>query len=98
MLDAPYDFTVRDMPTLRKWWCVLLMENFDLGSHGTKFAHWTDTAKAILRDEVPLVFCLKRRKVDDVTEGEDQVPPVLQHPEDRDEKDVDGQSCGQDHF
>ncbi|KAF3834473.1 hypothetical protein F7725_025677 [Dissostichus mawsoni] len=34
ILDAPYDFTIIDMPALRKWWCVMLMENFDLGSHG----------------------------------------------------------------
>ncbi|KAK1903482.1 Sentrin-specific protease 3 [Dissostichus eleginoides] len=31
ILDAPYDFTIIDMPALRKWWCVMLMENFDLG-------------------------------------------------------------------
>ncbi|KAK5902655.1 hypothetical protein CesoFtcFv8_007891 [Champsocephalus esox] len=31
ILDAPYDFTITDMPALRKWWCVMLMENFDLG-------------------------------------------------------------------
>ncbi|KAK5916742.1 hypothetical protein CgunFtcFv8_011694 [Champsocephalus gunnari] len=31
ILDAPYDFTITDMPALRKWWCVMLMANFDLG-------------------------------------------------------------------
>ncbi|KAJ4933553.1 hypothetical protein JOQ06_030379, partial [Pogonophryne albipinna] len=45
-----------DMPALRKWWCVMLMENFDLGSHGKMFAHWTETSKALLRGEVPPVF------------------------------------------
>ncbi|KAL7384094.1 hypothetical protein ABVT39_024006 [Epinephelus coioides] len=32
------------------------------------FAHWTDTSKAILQDEVSLVFKLKKRKMDDITE------------------------------
>ncbi|KAJ4942686.1 hypothetical protein JOQ06_005203, partial [Pogonophryne albipinna] len=45
ILDAPYDFTIIDMPALRKWWCVMLMEHFDLGSHGKMFAHWTETSK-----------------------------------------------------
>ncbi|KAG8004737.1 hypothetical protein GBF38_016612, partial [Nibea albiflora] len=57
-----------DMPTLRKWWCVMLIENFDLGSHGKMFAHWTDMSKALLAGEVPPVFRLKKRKVDDMTE------------------------------
>ncbi|KAI4831064.1 hypothetical protein KUCAC02_002665, partial [Chaenocephalus aceratus] len=56
LIDAPYDFTITDMPALRKWWCVMLMDNFDLGSHGKMFAHWTETSKALLRGEVPPVF------------------------------------------
>ncbi|KAK1890658.1 Chaperone protein DnaJ, partial [Dissostichus eleginoides] len=55
-----------DMPALRKWWCVMLMENFDLGSHGKMFAHWTETSKALLRGEGPPVF--RVRKLDDITE------------------------------
>ncbi|KAK1904176.1 Sentrin-specific protease 2 [Dissostichus eleginoides] len=66
ILDAPYDFTIIDMPALRKWWCVMLMENFDLGSHGKMFAHWTETSKALLRGEGPPVF--RVRKLDDITE------------------------------
>ncbi|KAF3844474.1 hypothetical protein F7725_007637 [Dissostichus mawsoni] len=66
ILDAPYDFTIIDMPALRKWWCVMLMENFDLGSHGKMFAHWTETSKALLQGEGPPVF--RVRKLDDITE------------------------------
>ncbi|XP_061588999.1 uncharacterized protein LOC133453133 [Cololabis saira] len=71
-LDAPYDFSITDMPLLRQWWCIILMENFDLGSHGKLFAHWTDASKALLRGEVPPVFRLMKRKVDDITEDEEQ--------------------------
>uniref|UniRef100_A0AAV2LIX1 SAP domain-containing protein n=1 Tax=Knipowitschia caucasica TaxID=637954 RepID=A0AAV2LIX1_KNICA len=51
-----------DMPTLRKWWCLLLMETFDLGSYGKLFAHWTEEAKAMLRGEVQPVLRVKKRK------------------------------------
>ncbi|CAL8312649.1 unnamed protein product [Arctogadus glacialis] len=66
---APFDFTVTDVPALRKWWCIMLIENFDLGSHGKLFAHWTDASKALLRGEVPPVFKLKKRRRDDIHEG-----------------------------
>ncbi|XP_033954680.1 uncharacterized protein [Pseudochaenichthys georgianus] len=79
ILDAPYDFTITDMPALRKWWCVMLMENFDLGSHGKMFAHWTEKSKALLRGEVPPVFRMRKRKLDDITEKEEQLQP---HPAD----------------
>ncbi|KAJ4938563.1 hypothetical protein JOQ06_003176 [Pogonophryne albipinna] len=79
ILDAPYDFTIIDMPALRRWWCVMLMENFDLGSHGKMFAHWTETSKALLRGEVPPVFRVRKKKVDDITELEEQLQP---HPAD----------------
>ncbi|XP_069378874.1 uncharacterized protein [Paralichthys olivaceus] len=79
VLDAPYDFTVVDMPALRKWWCVMLLENFELGSYGKVFAHWTDISKSVLQDEVPPVFHLKKRKMDDNTETEEQPQPVSKH-------------------
>ncbi|KAF3837632.1 hypothetical protein F7725_009400 [Dissostichus mawsoni] len=44
------------------------MENFDLGSHGKMFAHWTETSKALLRGEGPPVFRVRKRKLDDITE------------------------------
>ncbi|XP_057712976.1 uncharacterized protein LOC130929649 isoform X2 [Corythoichthys intestinalis] len=69
VLDAPFDFNITDMPTLRKWWCILLVENFELGCHGKLFAHWTNEAKALLQGEVPPVFRLKKRKYDTIAEG-----------------------------
>ncbi|XP_061570613.1 uncharacterized protein LOC133424181 [Cololabis saira] len=83
-LDAPYDFSVTDMPLLRQWWCIILMENFYLGSHGKLFAHWTDASKALLRGEVPPVFRLRKRKVDDITEDEEQQAEVSVRPADKD--------------
>ncbi|CAL8376477.1 unnamed protein product [Gadus morhua 'NCC'] len=44
-MEAPFDFTVKDMPVLRKWWCTVLLENFHLDGHGRMFAHFTEEAK-----------------------------------------------------
>ncbi|KAK2915692.1 hypothetical protein Q8A67_000066 [Cirrhinus molitorella] len=30
VLDAPFDYTILDMAELRKWWCIMLMENIGL--------------------------------------------------------------------
>ncbi|XP_078019243.1 uncharacterized protein LOC144459364 [Epinephelus lanceolatus] len=60
------------------------MEYFDLGSHGKLFAHWTDASKALLRGEVPPVFRLMKRKVDDITEEEEQQAEVSVRPADVD--------------
>lgn len=38
------------------------------------FAHWTDISKSVLQDEVPPVFHLKKRKMDDITEVSDFSP------------------------
>ncbi|KAF3854257.1 hypothetical protein F7725_022312 [Dissostichus mawsoni] len=62
-----------------KWWCVMLMENFDLGSHGKMFAHWTETSKALLRGEGPPMFRVRKRKLDEITEKEEQ---LQRHPAD----------------
>ncbi|XP_076878658.1 uncharacterized protein LOC143527371 isoform X3 [Brachyhypopomus gauderio] len=46
---APFDYTINDLPSLRKWWCLLLMENFELDSFGRIFAHWTEESSAVLQ-------------------------------------------------
>ncbi|XP_052414366.1 structural maintenance of chromosomes protein 5-like isoform X1 [Carassius gibelio] len=28
VFEAPFDFTASDFPLIRKWWCLILMENF----------------------------------------------------------------------
>ncbi|KAK7895205.1 hypothetical protein WMY93_020530 [Mugilogobius chulae] len=75
IFNAPFDFTIKDMPTLRKWWCYLLLETFELGGYGKLFAHWTEEASAKLRGEVDPVFRLKKRKreaAENQTEAEEE--------------------------
>ncbi|XP_072567616.1 structural maintenance of chromosomes protein 5-like [Paramormyrops kingsleyae] len=73
-LDAPFDYTISDMPYLRKWWCLLLMENFDLRSYGKLFAHWREDAKVVLQGQHVPIFRLKKRKLPEVS----QEPAVVQ--------------------
>ncbi|XP_072556790.1 uncharacterized protein [Paramormyrops kingsleyae] len=61
-LEAPFDYSIADMPTLRKWWCVLLMENFELDSLGRLFAHWTEESKPVIEGNHMPVFRLPKRK------------------------------------
>ncbi|KAL3979281.1 transcriptional activator MN1 [Sarotherodon galilaeus] len=67
-----------DMPYLRKWWCLLLMENFDLKSYGKLFAHWREEAKAVLQGQYVPIFRLKKHKFQEVS----QEPAVVEdlHP------------------
>ncbi|XP_051996379.1 uncharacterized protein LOC127653649 [Xyrauchen texanus] len=46
-----------DIPVIRRWWCLLLMENFALGGHGRWLAHWAEEAMAVgscLTDSEPM--------------------------------------------
>ncbi|KAG1925878.1 hypothetical protein F2P79_025235 [Pimephales promelas] len=61
-----------DMPELRKWWCVMLMENYGLDSHGKVFAHFTEESKAFLRGDREPVFRLKKRKFEETFQVEPQ--------------------------
>ncbi|XP_077073453.1 uncharacterized protein LOC143724335 isoform X2 [Siphateles boraxobius] len=57
VLNEPVDFTAHDIPVIRRWWCLLLMENFALGGHGRWLAHWSEEAMAVgscLTDSEPM--------------------------------------------
>ncbi|KAG5264151.1 hypothetical protein AALO_G00272710 [Alosa alosa] len=59
-LDAPFDYTIVDMPALRRWWCIMLMENFTLDNHGKLFSHWTNEAMDLLKGHRQPVMRLRR--------------------------------------
>ncbi|RVE64732.1 hypothetical protein OJAV_G00128400 [Oryzias javanicus] len=53
------------MPVLRRWWCLLLLENNSLNSYGKVFAHWTEECQDLLDGKHSPVFRLKRKRVQD---------------------------------
>ncbi|XP_041834121.1 structural maintenance of chromosomes protein 5-like [Melanotaenia boesemani] len=60
--DTPFDFTESDMPAIRRWWCVQLMERFCIEGHGHRFAFWTEESKALLEGRLTPVVRLPRSR------------------------------------
>ncbi|KAI9536851.1 hypothetical protein NQZ68_030072 [Dissostichus eleginoides] len=50
------------MSLLRRWWCVILVENFGLEGYGKKFAHYSEEGRATLSDNVPPTFRISRKR------------------------------------
>ncbi|XP_049891965.1 uncharacterized protein LOC126384745 [Epinephelus moara] len=79
-MDACFDFSVDDMCLLRRWWCIDLLENLGLEGYGRKFAHFTEEGKASLRDNVPPVFRITRkRKHESNTMSPQDTDPATDH-------------------
>ncbi|KAF3832477.1 hypothetical protein F7725_026142 [Dissostichus mawsoni] len=50
-----------EMPLIRKWWCLLLMERFEIQGHGQRFAFWTLEARILLEGTLQPVFRVPRQ-------------------------------------
>ncbi|XP_049459334.1 uncharacterized protein LOC125905439 [Epinephelus fuscoguttatus] len=69
-----------DMCLLRRWWCIVLLENLGLEGYGRKSAHFTEEGKATLRDNVPPVFRITRkRKHESSTMSPQDTDPATDH-------------------
>ncbi|XP_036420845.1 uncharacterized protein LOC118804444 [Colossoma macropomum] len=56
-----FEFQEMDMPLIRKWWCLLLMERFKIEGHGQRFAFWTDEARKLLQGTLQPVYRVARQ-------------------------------------
>lgn len=56
-----FDFQEMDMPLIRKWWCLLLMERFKIEGHGQRFAFWTDEARSLVQGTLQPVYRVPRQ-------------------------------------
>ncbi|XP_019213044.1 uncharacterized protein LOC100692678 isoform X6 [Oreochromis niloticus] len=54
--SSPLSFTEEDMPAIRLWWCIQLMERFCIEGHGQRFAFWTEEASLLLQGTLQPVF------------------------------------------
>ncbi|KAM4599182.1 uncharacterized protein V3H82_002572 [Fundulus diaphanus] len=59
---APFLFTERDMVHIRKWWCISLMERFQIEGHGKRFAHWTSEATALLKGSLEPIYRIPKSR------------------------------------
>uniref|UniRef100_A0A3B3BZI3 Uncharacterized LOC112141289 n=1 Tax=Oryzias melastigma TaxID=30732 RepID=A0A3B3BZI3_ORYME len=63
VLGENFDYSIHDMPVLRRWWCLLLLENNSLNGYGQLFAHWTTECQDLLDGKHAPVIRLKRKRV-----------------------------------
>ncbi|KAG5275376.1 hypothetical protein AALO_G00119540 [Alosa alosa] len=61
-LETPFDFSIHDMPYLRRWWCTVLMENLEIEGHGRRFAHFTEEGRKMADGSVAPVFSVPRKR------------------------------------
>ncbi|XP_061906736.1 uncharacterized protein LOC133652233 [Entelurus aequoreus] len=61
--DTTFHYSVLDMQSIRRWWCVLLMERFGIEGHGQRFCYWTDKASGLLQGILQPVFRVSRNSV-----------------------------------
>ncbi|XP_076878360.1 uncharacterized protein LOC143527196 [Brachyhypopomus gauderio] len=52
-----------DMPLIRRWWCVQLMERFSIEGHGQRFAYWAEEAPLLLKGNLEPLFRVPRSTV-----------------------------------
>ncbi|XP_016344334.1 uncharacterized protein LOC107690489 [Sinocyclocheilus anshuiensis] len=57
-----FQFQEMDMPLIRKWWCLLLMERFKIDGYGQRFAFWTDEARSLLQGTLQPIFRVPRKR------------------------------------
>ncbi|KAK1877909.1 MFS-type transporter [Dissostichus eleginoides] len=63
--DAPLWFTERDIAQIRKWWCIMLMERYQIEGHGQRFSYWTNEARELLKGALEPVYRVpKKRKTE----------------------------------
>ncbi|XP_038153360.1 uncharacterized protein LOC119791362, partial [Cyprinodon tularosa] len=54
--STPFTFSQWEMPTIRRWWCLQIMERFCIEGHGQRFAHWTEESSHLLEGILEPVF------------------------------------------
>ncbi|XP_048059636.1 PWWP domain-containing DNA repair factor 3B-like isoform X2 [Megalobrama amblycephala] len=75
-----FQFQEMDMPIIRRWWCLLLMERFQIDGYGRRFAFWTEEARSVLEGKTLPLFRVERRTTSNV-------PAHVQAVQDRDRTD-----------
>ncbi|KAL0962584.1 hypothetical protein UPYG_G00342080 [Umbra pygmaea] len=55
-----FKFLEIDMPSIQKWWYLLIMERIEIQGHGQRFAFWTDEARRLLQGQLDPVYRVPR--------------------------------------
>ncbi|KAJ0060752.1 hypothetical protein NL108_018273 [Boleophthalmus pectinirostris] len=90
-MEAPFDFSIYDMPYLRRWWCRVLVENLKIEGHGKRFAHYTIEGRQMGEGRLVPVFRVPRKRHSNTEmhtlpakrwKDHGEAPGILQLPED----------------
>ncbi|XP_073726213.1 uncharacterized protein [Misgurnus anguillicaudatus] len=80
VINSMHLFSNKGM-ALRRWLCIMLMENFQLDNHDKLFAHWTNESMDLLKGHRQPVMHLRKCKLKEIealsVEEQGQRLPVI---------------------
>ncbi|XP_035847045.1 uncharacterized protein LOC118493041 [Sander lucioperca] len=72
---AQFHFLDSDIPSIRKWWCLQILEKFSITRHGQhfgqRFAFWTEEAKQMMAGNLPPIYRIPRPHKEEQVEVEE---------------------------
>ncbi|RVE69020.1 hypothetical protein OJAV_G00073560 [Oryzias javanicus] len=60
--SSPLSFSQEEMPAIRRWWCIQLMERFSIDGHGQRLAFWTEEASHVLQGTLEPIFRIPKAR------------------------------------
>ncbi|KAK9962399.1 hypothetical protein ABG768_007768 [Culter alburnus] len=73
-----------DIPSIRKWWCLQILEKFSIARHGQNFrqhfAFWTEEAEQLMAGTLPPIYRIYRPQIVKEEQVEvEELPLTLKH-------------------
>ncbi|XP_059362248.1 uncharacterized protein LOC132101366 [Carassius carassius] len=81
---AMFNFLDTDIPSIRKWWCIQILEKFSIARHGQnfgqRFAFWTEEAEQLMAGTLPPIYRIYRPQIVKEEQVEvEELPLTLKH-------------------
>ncbi|XP_057210810.1 uncharacterized protein LOC130566981 [Triplophysa rosa] len=81
---AQFHFLDTDIPSIRKWWCLQILEKFSIARHGQhfgqRFAFWTEEAEQLMAGTLPPIYRIPRPQIVKEEQVEvEELPLTLKH-------------------
>ncbi|XP_059386199.1 uncharacterized protein LOC132121023 [Carassius carassius] len=81
---AMFHFLDTNIPSIRKWWCLQILEKFSIARHGQnfgqRFAFWTEEAEQLMAGTLPPIYRIYRSQIVKEEQVEvEELPLTLKH-------------------
>ncbi|XP_058625753.1 uncharacterized protein LOC131536712 [Onychostoma macrolepis] len=81
---AQFHFLDADIPSIRKWWCLQILEKLSVARHGQhfgqRFAFWTEAAEQLMAGSLPPIYRISRPQIVKEEQIEvEELPLTLKH-------------------